>query len=490
MRRAERWILQRQEADGSWGGIQPPWVYSLMALHLQGYALDHPVHARPGSPASTASRSTTTRAGASRPASRRCGTPPWPSSPSPTPVARPSDPVLRSAAAGCSARRSPCPATGPCAAPTSARGLGLRVRQRQLPRHRRHGRGRAGPRADRRATRPAAVERAVAWIEGMQCRDGGWGAFDVDNTQDSLPRAALLRLRRADRPAERGRDRPRGRDAGQAWGAAGRRSTGAWPGCSRPRRPTAPGSGAGAPTTSTAPAPSCRRSWPRACRAEPPGRSAGPSPGWRRHQNDDGGWGEDLRSYDDPSQAGRGASTASQTAWALLALLAAGERSPGRRDRGVGFLVAHPARRRHLGRAVLHRHRVSRATSTSTTTSTGWSSRSWPWAAYVNGDRPRLSSRSSPRCGSRRFAVGGVDVVIGAGPARRPAAGAELAARLDERTRGRPRRRRRRPRARAAPRRPRRRQRAARRPSPAEARSLPGDGLARGRVPPRRPRAC
>src|SRR6202034_2432304 len=41
--RAERWIVRRQEADGSWGGIQPPWVYSLMALHLRGYPLDHPV---------------------------------------------------------------------------------------------------------------------------------------------------------------------------------------------------------------------------------------------------------------------------------------------------------------------------------------------------------------------------------------------------------------------------------------------------------------
>src|SRR4051794_36270385 len=41
--RAERWIVRRQEADGSWGGIQPPWVYSLIALHLSGYALDHPV---------------------------------------------------------------------------------------------------------------------------------------------------------------------------------------------------------------------------------------------------------------------------------------------------------------------------------------------------------------------------------------------------------------------------------------------------------------
>jgi squalene-hopene/tetraprenyl-beta-curcumene cyclase len=39
-------------------------------------------------------------------------------------------------------------------------------------------------------------------------------------------------------------------------------------------------------------------------------------------QNDDGGFGEDCRSYDDASLAGRGASTASQTAWAILALLA------------------------------------------------------------------------------------------------------------------------------------------------------------------------
>ena len=44
--RAERWVVRRQEADGSWGGIQPPWVYSLMALHLAGYPLEHPVMRR------------------------------------------------------------------------------------------------------------------------------------------------------------------------------------------------------------------------------------------------------------------------------------------------------------------------------------------------------------------------------------------------------------------------------------------------------------
>src|SRR4029453_7378403 len=39
----ERPIVARQEADGSWGGIQPPWVYSLMALNLLGYPVEHPL---------------------------------------------------------------------------------------------------------------------------------------------------------------------------------------------------------------------------------------------------------------------------------------------------------------------------------------------------------------------------------------------------------------------------------------------------------------
>ncbi|HVA34234.1 MAG TPA: squalene--hopene cyclase [Candidatus Baltobacteraceae bacterium] len=42
-RRIAQWIVERQEADGSWGGIQPPWVYSLIALDLMGFGLDHPV---------------------------------------------------------------------------------------------------------------------------------------------------------------------------------------------------------------------------------------------------------------------------------------------------------------------------------------------------------------------------------------------------------------------------------------------------------------
>ena len=43
LRLCAEWIVRRQEADGCWGGIQPPWVYSLMALHLEGFPLHHPV---------------------------------------------------------------------------------------------------------------------------------------------------------------------------------------------------------------------------------------------------------------------------------------------------------------------------------------------------------------------------------------------------------------------------------------------------------------
>ncbi len=43
---AVEWIIKHQDADGVWGGIQPPWIYSLMALYNEGYALDHSVMAK------------------------------------------------------------------------------------------------------------------------------------------------------------------------------------------------------------------------------------------------------------------------------------------------------------------------------------------------------------------------------------------------------------------------------------------------------------
>ncbi len=57
-------------------------------------------------------------------------------------------------------------------------------------------------------------------------------------------------------------------------------------------------------------------------------------------QNDDGGWGETCASYDDPTLKGKGESTASQTAWALMGLCAADDDLASRViRRGVDYLV-------------------------------------------------------------------------------------------------------------------------------------------------------
>ncbi|HTU88809.1 MAG TPA: squalene--hopene cyclase, partial [Gemmataceae bacterium] len=62
--------------------------------------------------------------------------------------------------------------------------------------------------------------------------------------------------------------------------------------------------------------------------------------GWlRKVHQPSGGWGETCRSYDDPSLAGQGTPTASQTAWALLALLAAGEEDSDAVRSGIDYLL-------------------------------------------------------------------------------------------------------------------------------------------------------
>jgi squalene-hopene/tetraprenyl-beta-curcumene cyclase len=60
---------------------------------------------------------------------------------------------------------------------------------------------------------------------------------------------------------------------------------------------------------------------------------------WLRSiQNADGGWGESPASYDDPSLKGQGESSPSQTAWAILGLMATGDESDGL-DRGIEYLL-------------------------------------------------------------------------------------------------------------------------------------------------------
>ncbi len=59
----------------------------------------------------------------------------------------------------------------------------------------------------------------------------------------------------------------------------------------------------------------------------------------RMVQNPDGGWGESCESYDDPGTRGMGTSTPSQTAWALLGLLAAGDDRSDSIAKGVRWLL-------------------------------------------------------------------------------------------------------------------------------------------------------
>src|SRR5438128_11028689 len=60
----------------------------------------------------------------------------------------------------------------------------------------------------------------------------------------------------------------------------------------------------------------------------------------KKVQQPGGGWGETCRSYDDPSLAGQGTPTASQTAWALLGLLAASEARSDEVRSGIDYLRA------------------------------------------------------------------------------------------------------------------------------------------------------
>jgi squalene-hopene/tetraprenyl-beta-curcumene cyclase len=59
----------------------------------------------------------------------------------------------------------------------------------------------------------------------------------------------------------------------------------------------------------------------------------------RMVQNADGGWGETVESYDDPNLRGQGESTASQTAWAIMGLLAVGDTRSECVARGIAYLL-------------------------------------------------------------------------------------------------------------------------------------------------------
>jgi squalene-hopene/tetraprenyl-beta-curcumene cyclase len=190
----------------------------------------------------------------------------------------------------------------------------------------------------------AAIARTVNWIASMQCQDGGWAAFDLDNNQDwlnYLPYAdlkAMIDPNTADVTARvlemlglgnlsiapHNRERAIGylideQEADGCW--FGRWGVNYIYGTS------------GALSALALVAPQTHR------------RSIERGAAWLVGcQNSDGGWGETCRTYDDPTLKGQGKSTASQTAWALIGLMAAGQ-ATGKLaseaiERGVNYLLA------------------------------------------------------------------------------------------------------------------------------------------------------
>ena len=79
-------------------------------------------------------------------------------------------------------------------------------------------------------------------------------------------------------------------------------------------------------------------------------------------QNPDGGWGESCDSYDDPNTKGQGTSTPSQTAWAIMGLLAANDTRSDSVVRGIAYLLR--AQKKDGSWTEISRAPVSRACST------------------------------------------------------------------------------------------------------------------------------
>ncbi len=365
IRRCADWIIARQEADGCWGGIQPPWVYSLIALHLLGYRLDHPVMRRG---LAGLDRFVITEDSAGGPVRRleACQSPVWDTVLSMVALADAGlavdDPALRRAASWILDEEVPGPGDWQVRRPRVAPGgwafefdndiypdiddtaVAVLALSRAVPAAGNGQTAQPAPRehADLAERAEQAARRAMSWLAGMQSKDGGWGAFDADNTRQLCtklpfcdfgavidPPSADVTAHVVEALSARGLGASKAARRGVAWLLRAQEPDGSWYG--RWGANYVYGTGAVLPALIAA--------------GVKPGK-----PAVRRavewlesHQNPDGGWGEDLRSYDDRALAGRGESTASQTAWALIGLLAAstGAGESSAVARGVQWLVDH-----------------------------------------------------------------------------------------------------------------------------------------------------
>ncbi len=345
------WIIRHQDSDGAWGGIQPPWIYSLMALKTEGYRLDHPVvqkgldawnqhwsYERGGAIYLQASESPVWDTLLTLQALLDCGAT-ADSYPQMLPaldwilekqIHDKGDWAMTVKGVECGGWAFERANTFYPDLDDTAVALVVLVRIRAVVPEDYHSRI------------DAAIKRAEAWMRAMQSANGGWGAFDKDNNRWVLTRIPFC-------------------DFGEVLDPPSADLTG--------HKLEALGS-----MGYTLNDPAVKRAVEYVlCEQEAEGswfgrwgvnhlygtalvlpglRSVGfdmTDPRIRKagewlvsKQSADGGWGESCGSYMDDSLRAAGPNTPSQTAWALIGLLAIGDPALDRAiERGVAWLLKH-----------------------------------------------------------------------------------------------------------------------------------------------------
>ncbi|MGZ8715994.1 MAG: squalene--hopene cyclase [Gaiellaceae bacterium] len=340
---AERWIRERQEADGSWGGIQPPWVWGIIALSAlgngfeddtlrnavegwQGFMVEDGDRLRP-----EACQSPVWDTGLAVLALRACGVP----ADHPQ-LVRAGEYLLSQEVTvkGDWAVRVPDLAPGGWAFEyendlypdvDDAAVISLALRQLGLG--------------------DDAVTRGLDWLVGMQSQGGGWGSFDVDNramwlykipfcdfgkvTDEPSADVTAHALETLGQLGRRFHEQGYGDaiERGLGYLLAEQELDGSWFG--RWGVNHLYGTGAALPALEACGIPHDHPAVRRAV-------------AWLDSvQQESGGFGEDIRSYADPAWRGRATfATPSQTAWALLAYVAAGNAEDDGALRASEYLCA------------------------------------------------------------------------------------------------------------------------------------------------------
>jgi squalene-hopene/tetraprenyl-beta-curcumene cyclase len=318
---AERWVRERQEADGSWGGIQPPWVWAIVMLAALGHGAEDETFRR-----AVEGWAGFTIDDGDRLRPEACQSPVWDTALAVVALLEAGMPaddealqragrwLLReevTVGGDWSIRLPGLPPGGwafefendlypdvddTVVVALALRGLGIG---------------------------DDAVRRGLDWTVGMQSRSGGWGAFDVDSEAHWLYRLPIVDFGKVtDEPsadvtahalevlaADGGY--ADSVDRGLDWLLREQERDGSWFG--RWGVNHIYGTGAALPALEACGVPT----------THPVVRGA---VDWLDLiQQPNGAFGEDILSYADPAWRGRGAATPSQTAWALMGYVAAGE---------------------------------------------------------------------------------------------------------------------------------------------------------------------